>query len=264
MSFSTSPRLTLPRRSDTAGFTLIELLAVMVIIAILSTALLVGIPIYLQQANDTACQANLRKIPAYFLQLRAKEGAQSAGPPREGGVALLAYLWQKEAMEHTQTNAKTLTCPALDLNLLDAWIDLDTGELVPDPEKIWGTTGTNKTSNLDLRRTIRQSGAAYSSYRVIDLSGGGRWEKVLSGKTPIAADGDPLATDYDGEGDPEMNHDGYVFVVYGDQSIDRLDPNDIPELADLEGWDRYRLVGEEAEHSNGKFKNLVFNPAPRN
>jgi prepilin-type N-terminal cleavage/methylation domain-containing protein len=246
-----------------AGFTLIELLAVMTIIAILATALIVGIPAYIAQANDTACQANLRKIHSYFLQLRAQDAQKNHGPPVEGGVALLAYLWQKDTMEHTQTVAKTLTCPAPGLKNLPGWVDED-GEVIGDPELIWGKSGVNDPNNKEVREKIRQRGADYSSYRVIDLSkGGGRWDNLLSGKTPIVCDGDPDMAGFSGEGDPQMNHKGHSHVLYGDGSVETLNPDDIPELAGAQGWEKFLLVGENASHSNGKFKNLVFNPAGR-
>jgi prepilin-type N-terminal cleavage/methylation domain-containing protein len=252
-----------PTPRSEGGFTLIELLAVMTIIAILATALIVGIPAYIAQANDTACQANLRKIHSYFLQLRAQDAQKNHGPPVEGGVALLAYLWQKDTMEHTQTVAKTLACPAPGLKNLAAWVDED-GEVIGDPELIWGKSGVNDANNKEIREKIRQRGSDYSSYRVIDLSkGGGRWDNLLSGRTPIVCDGDPELAGFSGEGDPQQNHKRHSHVLYGDGSVETLNPDDIPELASAQGWEQLLLVGENASHSNGKYKNLVFNPVGR-
>lgn len=237
----------------------------MTIIAILATALIVGIPGFINQANDTACQANLRKIHGYFLQLQTQDAQKNHGPPVEGGVALLAYLWQKDTMEHTNTAAKTLACPAPGIKNLAAWLD-DDGEVISDPEKIWGTSGANHPQNKEVRDRIRQNGANYSNYRVIDLSaGGGRWGTLMSGKTPIASDGDPDLANFSGEGDPLMNHNNmHSHVLYGDSTVETLSPDDIPELAGAEGWEKYVLVGENATHSKDKFKNLVFNPKGRN
>ena len=132
-----------------------------------------------------------------------------------------------------------------------------------DPELIWGKDGVNNPQNKEIRSRVRQNGAAYSNYRVIDLTkGNARWDVLMSGKTPIVADGDPDLVGYAGEGDPVMNHKaGHVHVLYGDGTVETLDPDDIPELAGVEGWEQHLLVGENATHSNGKFKNLVFNPS---
>lgn len=258
----TEPTTSLVRsRSRQRGFTLIELLAVMTIISILAASLMVGIPFFVDKAEASACRSNLSRVYQHFVALSDRD--RDKGPPREGGVAMLAFLWQKTVDDPTLDEAKRFTCAAVPPGTFEGWTD-ESGEFLP-PEEIWGTAGVTKDSNVALRGRIRQNGKGWSSYRVLDNSDGDikKWSSFLKASRPIVADGNPQVDDYAGDGDAddvELNHAKVTNVLMGDGNVETLYWDDIAELVDLTGVERLQVVGERAEHTDGKYKNLVFNP----
>lgn len=121
------PELSRPRARR--GFTLIEILAVMVIIGILGFYLVRNLPDYFDTAEVRACSENLHELHAGMMFYKTKYDRI----PSESGVAFFAELVAKGAMSNTKTNARRLTCPAVDVGALavrdlppqEWWTDLD-------------------------------------------------------------------------------------------------------------------------------------------
>jgi prepilin-type N-terminal cleavage/methylation domain-containing protein len=91
------------------GFTLIELLIVIAIIAVLATVLLPRVAGVMENANVSACQANLRNF-GQDLQLyrnRFKELPNASGP------AFLLKLWETGMVEHVEKESLRFLCPGV-------------------------------------------------------------------------------------------------------------------------------------------------------
>ncbi len=190
------------------GFTLIELMAVILIISILTVFLLPMVTDGIAGAEVTACESNLQKIGQAITQYRTKYERL----PRESGVRYFAELYSKQAMENTVTNAKRLTCPAVDKGALDI-ADLDWSEWWSDLDSITGN---------------------YSAYAGRDNKRFG--VRRLTGTEPLVAD----------DNDPDMNHPTTTNVLYGDlsvQSFELIDLRDDGTLAD----DEILLVGPSSQ-----------------
>ena len=167
------------------GFTLIELMAVILIISILTVFLLPMVTDSLAAADVTACSSNMGKIYQSILQFKTKYKRL----PAQSGVRYFAELYQKAAMENTVTNAKRLTCPAVDVGALTIGT-LDWSEWWSDLDSIEGN---------------------YSSYAGRDSKRFG--VRSLNGKEPLVAD----------DNDPEMNHPTTTNVLYGDGSVNAFE-----------------------------------------
>ena len=102
-------------RAAKAGFTLIELLAVILIISILMTFLLPKIPEAIDGAKVTACKRNLQSIYEGLMLYNTKHGKA----PRETGVRFFAQLISHKVWENSEQNAKSLTCPGIDIGALE-------------------------------------------------------------------------------------------------------------------------------------------------
>ncbi|MCB9881830.1 MAG: hypothetical protein H6834_08580 [Planctomycetes bacterium] len=104
------------------------------------------------------------------------------------------------------------------------------------------------------------AGREWSSYRVFDNSDGQirKWSNLLKGTRPLVADGNPFILD--GEGPPQqaMNHSGVVHVLMGDGAIIDLTLDGIDELKGQGPDALMSLVGPLADHSQGKYKALIF------
>jgi prepilin-type N-terminal cleavage/methylation domain-containing protein/prepilin-type processing-associated H-X9-DG protein len=164
-----------------SGFTLIEMLAVILIISILASFLVPMVIDAVAASKTTACQANLRNIyqalQTYELKYRQL--------PSESGIRFFAQLYKMKAMENTETNARRLTCPAVNIG------SLTIGNL---PWEEWWT---------DLDRLE----ANCSAYAGRDCKN--HPLRKLSGSEPLVGD----------DNDPEMNHDTTTNVLYGDGSV---------------------------------------------
>lgn len=145
------------------GFTLIELLAVILIISILMTFLLPKIPAAIDAAEVTACSKNMQNIYQGMTNYKVKYKRA----PKYSGVQFFAELIKSGVWEGTAADAKTLTCPGVEISALPGIADLPEEEWYSDFEAINGD---------------------YSSYAGRDTREY-PLKKFLSGKTvPLVAD----------------------------------------------------------------------------
>lgn len=174
------------------GFTLIELLAVILIISILAVAFLPKIPEYIDNAEVTACKANLREIHNGFMLY--KTNLQRA--PSESGVRFFAELISSDTFENTKASAKKLTCPGVDIGALQG--------LVGKPETEW-------FKNLD------GIDGTYSAY-----AGRNCKENPLR-KFPASGTEALIADDNDGG----ANHRHTTCVLMGDGSVNTYEMSEL-------------------------------------
>ncbi len=174
------------RRSAAAlrrGFTLIEILAVMAIILILTWFLLPNIVDAYDMAEVRSCSTNMGQIYAGMVHYKAKY----EHIPESSGVGFFAELMSRGAMSNTTTNARRLTCPAVDTGSLSIR-DLDPGEWWMDLDELDGT---------------------WSSYAGRDIDRFPLRKFLGDGKEPLMAD----------DNDGGMNHATTTNVLYSDGSV---------------------------------------------
>lgn len=172
-----------------AGFTLIELIAVMAIIMILAVALLPRVNAAFENAQVTACQANLREIGKGLVQYN---GIKQRWPRKEG-VKFFAALVADGIWEDTETSTKTLSCPGVKSEVLTPSMDgLPLADWYTDLSRIdgsWSAYAGRDTRNYPLRKF------------------------PTSGKKVLVAD----------DNDPESNHRMMTNVLYGDWAVRGID-----------------------------------------
>ncbi len=139
-----------------AGFTLLEILVVLMIIGILASYLVVNVPTWIDRANMTACEQNMRRVWQYMTAYRTDHNGQL---PRDEGQRFFLRLWKDKLVDHTESNAKMFFCPS------EGWgtVYLDQEEMfaaLDDWENVGpGTTtyaGFNSGGDRELRRRMRQ------------------------------------------------------------------------------------------------------------
>lgn len=174
------------RRSAAAlrrGFTLIEILAVMAIILILTWFLLPNIVDAYDMAEVRSCSANLGEVHKGMIHYKAKYERI----PESSGVAFFAELMSRGAMTNTSSNARKLTCPAVDTGALSI--------RGLDPEQWW----------MDLESID----GTWSSYAGRDIDRFPLRKFPGDGKEPLVAD----------DNDGGMNHATTTNVLYSDGSV---------------------------------------------
>ncbi|MBC8330230.1 MAG: prepilin-type N-terminal cleavage/methylation domain-containing protein [Planctomycetes bacterium] len=96
------------RGAARAGFTLLEMMVVIIIIGILSTYLIVNVPEWMDKANQSACEINMRNAYRYMVSWQMDhEGAL----PRDSGQKFWLRLWKDDQFEHSESHAKMFFCP---------------------------------------------------------------------------------------------------------------------------------------------------------
>jgi len=174
------------RRSAAAlrrGFTLIEILAVMAIILILTWFLLPNIVDAYDMSEVRSCSANMGQVYGGMINYKSKY----EHIPESSGVAFFAELMSRGAMTNTSSNARKLTCPAVDTGSL-AIRDLEPEDWWMDLEELDGT---------------------WSSYAGRDLDRFPLRKFPGDGKEPLMAD----------DNDGGMNHATTTNVLYSDGSV---------------------------------------------
>ncbi len=198
-----------------AGFTLIELIAVMAIIMILAVALLPRVNAAFEQAQVTACSANLGKIYQGLLQYHGMKGRW----PRHAGVGFFAALVAHEIWEDTETSTKTLSCPSIGSDTLTPRMDgLPMGEWYTDLSRVnggWSAYAGRNTREYPLRKF------------------------PASGKLVLVADDNDL-------GGMEGNHRIKTNALYGDGSVRGIDIVDEREEGRADEEQEYVIVGPDA------------------
>ncbi len=159
------PALRLARR---AGFTLIELLAVILIIGILMVYLLPKIPEAIDAAEVTACKANMGEINKGLILYKTK----FKRVPKESGSRFLASLITSGTWENSETSAKKLTCPGVDLSALSVG-DLPPTEWYSDLELVDGRATSYAARDLK-EYPLRKFPGSGSEALVADDNDGGK------------------------------------------------------------------------------------------
>ncbi len=195
----------LQRGARRAGFTLIELLAVILIIGVLMTFLIPKIPEAIDQAKVTACRANMNEIYKGMLSFMNDHGRL---PRRKySGVRFFASLINSGTWENTESSAKKLTCPGVDVGFLTIG-DLPPEEWFADIDLVDGGFST-------------YAGRDTQSFPLRGLK---------SGKEALVAD--------DNDGGEEMNHRTATNVLFADGSVKGIQLLEMWEegLLDKEDW----------------------------
>ena len=197
-----------------AGFTLIELLAAMLILGILVAFLIPQIPAALDRAKVTACKANLNKIGQGLVAYRARYNRY----PKQGGVAFFAALVTDEVWDATEQDAKTLTCPGVEDNVLTPYLEeIPRAEWYQDKNRL---------------------GPDYSTYAGRDIK-----EYPIRSATQKNIGKEALvADDNDGGG----NHRTSTCVLYGDYSVGTIEIVEERDLGNATKDDEFVIVGPDA------------------
>lgn len=144
-------------RALRGGFTLLEMLTVIMIIGILSTYLVVKVPTWIDNAKQTACQANMRRLYTYLVSF---QGDHDGAFPNDDGQRFFIRVWKAGLCEHTENDAMMFFCPS---EPPGQWLDPDQDaiEVLDD----WDNIGPNTTSyagfsdfgDRSARRNLRMS-----------------------------------------------------------------------------------------------------------
>jgi prepilin-type N-terminal cleavage/methylation domain-containing protein/prepilin-type processing-associated H-X9-DG protein len=189
-----SPRL---RARDRRGFTLVELLVVITIITVMAGITWPVITSFLGRGDDVACQSRLREIG---LAVQAYQSDHSRYPAYSGH-AFLAELYRADI----GIEPRQLICPASEeSDLADAE---DRAEAALEGKR-GDPVGADATTYF-----ARLAGKSHNSIR------SARRRRVRTSRIPIVCDGTFVDTD----GETRCSHGNYMFVLYLDGHVDRVE-----------------------------------------
>ena len=115
-----------PKRRPAAAFTLLEMLVVILIIGILSTALAVNVPKWLDNAKMTASEANMKKMHMYLIEY---QGLHNGNFPNKHGQRFFLAPWYEGNVEKVDQNAAIFFSPAWPYEQCLADMGYDDGEI---------------------------------------------------------------------------------------------------------------------------------------
>lgn len=196
-----------------AGFTLIELLAVILIIGILMTFLVPRILGAVEQANVTACKANMKEIFNGLMEYHTKYHRI----PKHSGVRFFGSLVRDEVFEAVESDVRRLTCPAVEISFL---------ELGNYPPEEWFTR-----DNFDI------VDGGWSAYAGRDLDNYPLKKFPASGKEALVAD------DNDGG---EMNHKTTTVILWGNGAVGTIEIVNLKDDGTLDPDETLVTVGPDS------------------
>lgn len=127
-----------------AAFTLLEMLVVILIIGILSTALAVNVPKWLDNAKMTASEANMKKIHMYLLEY---SGLHNGNLPNNSGQRFFLRPWKDGNVEKVEQNAQIFFSPAWSFEQCAADLGYEEGEIdIVEYLDDWDSIGRGHTS----------------------------------------------------------------------------------------------------------------------
>jgi prepilin-type N-terminal cleavage/methylation domain-containing protein len=203
--------LTAVRRAARAGFTLIELLAVIVIIGILMTFLIPRITEAIDEANVTACKANMTEInKAMLLYKNSMERV-----PNQSGAKFFTELITKGILENSKSAAKRMTCPGV-----------DTGAL----------PGLQGKTEIEWYKNLEEIDGTCTSYAGRDTQRHPLRKFPGSGNEVLVAD----------DNDPEMNHNHTTVALMADGSVNTYEIAKLKESGLLGPDENHLIVGPDS------------------
>lgn len=91
------------------GFTLLEMMVVIVIIGILSTYLIINVPQFIDKANATASERNMRRLYEHLLEYQQNNNMNW---PTDNGQRFFIRPWKDDLIEKTEQQANAFFSPA--------------------------------------------------------------------------------------------------------------------------------------------------------
>lgn len=202
-----------------AGFTLIELLAVILIIGILMTFLVPRILGAVEQANVTACKANMKEIFSGMMEYKAKYGHAINNDGKNGinrsGVRFFGCLVREEIFESVESDVKRLTCPGVEYHPVQN--DYDIEEWFT--RENWGNVTGDFSS---------YAGRDVNNYRLRKFPG--------SGTEALVAD----------DNDDGMNHKTTTVVLWANGSVTTYELVELKDEGLIDPEETILIVGPDS------------------
>lgn len=132
------------KRRAAAAFTLLEMLVVIMIIGILSTALAVNVPKWVDNAKMTASEKQMSKIYMYLLEW---QGLHNGAFPSDTGQRFFLRPWKDGNVERVEQNAKIFFSPAMPFEECSSYVGYEAGEIdIVEYLNAWEDIGPDYTS----------------------------------------------------------------------------------------------------------------------